>query len=112
MQSRLDTLIDCLRHEDSDVYAVGRSGNGIRTSQAVPAAMWAFVRYWKAPEECVVRAVNFGGDTDTIGAMAGTLAGALHGRSWIPARWYDHIENGEHGRDALVEAARGLARLE
>jgi poly(ADP-ribose) glycohydrolase ARH3 len=112
IQARLDTLIECLHHEDPDVYVIGRVGNGIRASQAVPAALWAFVRYSTAPDECVVHAVNFGGDTDTIGAMAGALAGALHGRPWIPARWHDNIENGKHGRDEIVELARQLARLE
>lgn len=109
--ARIDTLIDCLRHDDSDVYVIGSIGNGIRASQAVPAALWAFVRYGKASEECVIRAVNFGGDTDTIGAMAGALVGALYGRSWIPARWYDNIENGKRGRDEIVEIAQRLARL-
>ncbi len=112
VQSRLEKLIDSLAHEDSDVYVIGRVGNGIRASEAVAAALWAFVRYAKTPEECVVRAVNFGGDTDTIGAMAGALAGALHGTSWIPSRWYDNMENGQHGRDEIVEVARGLSRLD
>jgi len=52
----------------------------------VAAALWALLRYGTQPEECVIRAVNFGGDTDTIGAMAGALVGALHGSVWIPAR--------------------------
>lgn len=54
---------------------------------------------------------GFGGDTDTIGAMAGALASALHGRSWIPSRWYDNIENGPGGRDQIVQVARRLASL-
>ncbi len=86
-------------------------GDGIRASEAVATALWAFLRYGKKPEECVVRAVSFGGDTDTIGAMAGALVGSLYGRSWIPARWYDNIENGEHGRDEIVALARQLAGL-
>ena len=97
---------DGLRHNDEDVYVIGRVGNGIRASQAVAAALWAFLRYGKTPEECVIRAVGFGGDTDTIGAMAGALVGALHGSSWIPARWYDNIENGAHGRDEIVAVAQ------
>lgn len=60
----------------------------------------------------MIHAVNFGGDTDTIGAMAGALAGTLNGRSWIPARCYDSIENGKRGRDEIVDLARQLARLD
>jgi len=112
LQARLDSLADSLAHKDPDDYVIGRVGNGIRASQAVPAALWALIRYGTSPEECVIRAVNFGGDTDTIGAMAGALAGALHGASWFPARWYDNIENGSQGRDEMVELARRLAQLD
>ena len=108
MAAKLDALADSLRHNDGDVYVIGRVGNGIRASQAVAAALWAFLRYGKDPEECVIRAVAFGGDTDTIGAMAGALVGALHGRSWISARWYDNIENGARGRDEIVALARKI----
>ena len=102
-------LADGLRNAKEDVFVIGRVGNGIRASQAVAAALWAFLRYGKNPEECIIRAVGFGGDTDTIGAMAGALMGALHGSSWIPAGWYDNIENGVHGRDEIVILARQLA---
>jgi ADP-ribosylglycohydrolase len=76
------------------------------------AALWALLRYGTPPEECVIRAVNFGGDTDTIGTMAGALVGALHGSAWIPARWYVNIENGKHGRDEIVAVARQLSELD
>jgi poly(ADP-ribose) glycohydrolase ARH3 len=112
MQAKLKALADGLRHEDDDVFVIARVGNGIRASQAVVAALWAFLRYWSTPEECVIRAVSFGGDTDTIGAMAGALVGALHGRAWIPTRWFDNMENSVHGRDEIVALARRLAGLE
>jgi poly(ADP-ribose) glycohydrolase ARH3 len=112
MAAKLKVLGEGLYHNDDDVYVIGRVGNGIRASQAVAAALWAFLRYGKTPEECMIRAVGFGGDTDTIGAMAGALVGALHGRTWIPARWHDNIENGSHGRDEIVAVARRLAGLD
>ena len=37
--------------------------------------------------DCVVRAVNLGGDTDTTAAVAGALAGVLYGYEAIPADW-------------------------
>lgn len=43
-------------------------------------------------EEAIVTAVNRGGDTDTIGAVAGAIAGARFGDSDIPHRWRDAIE--------------------
>jgi poly(ADP-ribose) glycohydrolase ARH3 len=63
-------------------------------------------------EEAVTVAVRCGGDTDTVGAMAGAIAGARFGGSHIPSRWYTALEDGERGRShverlaiALVEAA-------
>jgi ADP-ribosylglycohydrolase len=38
-------------------------------------------------EEGVVDTVVRGGDTDTNGAIAGALLGAVHGRSGVPERW-------------------------
>lgn len=43
-------------------------------------------------ETAIVRAVNRGGDTDTIGAIAGAVAGARFGASGIPPRWRDAID--------------------
>ncbi len=38
-------------------------------------------------EDCLIRAVNHGGDADTTGAIAGALAGATYGLKAIPRRW-------------------------
>lgn len=46
--------------------------------------------YWSNQdtfEECIVGAVNDGGDADTIAAIAGGLAGARFGYDAIPKRW-------------------------
>ena len=56
--------------------------------------------------------MNFGGDTDTIGAIVGAQLGSLYGPRWIPSRWYGNIENKRHGRDHMLELARNLAHLD
>ncbi|WP_396332531.1 ADP-ribosylglycohydrolase family protein [Burkholderia anthina] len=38
-------------------------------------------------EDCVKRAIALGNDTDTTAAIAGSLAGALHGEHALPDRW-------------------------
>lgn len=37
--------------------------------------------------ECVLKAVNLGEDTDTVGAVTGALAGIFYGEKAIPAAW-------------------------
>lgn len=49
-------------------------------------ALWA-VSQTRSFEDALVLAVNLGGDADTIGAVAGQLAGALYGLTGIPPRW-------------------------
>jgi ADP-ribosylglycohydrolase len=77
---------------------------------AVPAAMAAFLINADF-QDTVLTAVNCGGDTDTIGAMAGALAGAYYGYSSIPSEWLEPLENGEKGRDYVVSLAAELARI-
>lgn len=38
-------------------------------------------------EDAIVTAVNRGGDADTIGAIAGAVAGARFGQSQLPRPW-------------------------
>lgn len=58
-------------------------------------------------EAAIVDAVNGGGDTDTIGAITGAVAGARFGSADIPDRWLDEIEE----IDRLKRLARGLLRI-
>lgn len=57
-------------------------------------------------EDAIVAAVNRGGDTDTIGAVTGAIAGARFGASDLPDRWLAEIGETEELRtlaNRLVE---------
>lgn len=59
-------------------------------------------------EDAIVTAVNRGGDTDTIGAIAGAVAGARFGASQLPDRWLgaiDEVDELETLAERLVEVA-------
>lgn len=64
-------------------------GNG----SAVGAFMAALscVHFGKTLEEGLQLAVAAGGDTDTVAAIAGSLLGAIHGASAVPATWRSKI---------------------
>ena len=47
----------------------------------------------KSFEEAVLKAVNLGEDTDTIGAITGSLAGAIYKLECIPERWIEKLAN-------------------
>ena len=55
-------------------------------------------------EEAIVTTVNRGGDTDTIGAVAGAVAGARFGAASLPERWLSAIDE----RDELTRLAAKL----
>lgn len=53
---------------------------------SLEAALWCLMTT-KNYAQCILKAINLGGDTDTIGAIAGSLAGALYGLDLIPEKW-------------------------
>ena len=57
------------------------------------AALWCLLNS-NSYKECVLKAVNLGGDTDTIAAVAGGLAGIMYGvggEKGIPKKWINRI---------------------
>lgn len=54
------------------------------------SALWCLLNT-NSYAECVLKAVNLGDDTDTIGAVAGGLAGIYYGLEQIPEDWLNVI---------------------
>lgn len=54
------------------------------------AAIWCLLNT-DSYKDCVLKAVNLGNDTDTIGAVAGGLAGIYYGADHIPKEWSDAL---------------------
>lgn len=57
------------------------------------AAVWCLMNS-DTYKSCVLTAVNLGGDTDTIAAIAGGLAGILYGEAALPEQWLDQLADG------------------
>ncbi|WP_217369245.1 ADP-ribosylglycohydrolase family protein [Nonomuraea antri] len=79
------------------------------------SAVWA-LRTTRNFEDAIRAAIDLGGDTDTVAAVTGALAGAVHGPAAIPARWTEPLHvplPGSGGRTLrlphLLDLARGLA---
>lgn len=69
------------------------------------AALWA-VEATKSFAEAVLLAVNLGEDADTVGAVAGQLAGARYGYRGIPKTWVRSVA----WSDRIIALARDLHR--
>ncbi|MFE5485078.1 ADP-ribosylglycohydrolase family protein [Streptomyces sp. NPDC056527] len=77
------------------------------------SAVWA-LRTTDSFESAVAAAIDLGGDTDTVAAVTGTLAGAVYGPAAIPGRWTAplHVPLPGFGRRVLhAEDLRTLATL-
>lgn len=66
------------------------SGGYVVTS--LEAALWCLGTSLSY-SEAVLKAVNLGGDTDTIAALTGGLAGIKYGYDAIPAAWIKQLAN-------------------
>lgn len=53
---------------------------------SLEAAIWCFMNE-NSTRDVILKAVNLGGDTDTIAAIAGGLAGAFYGVTDVPNSW-------------------------
>ncbi|UFS71134.1 ADP-ribosylglycohydrolase family protein [Geomonas sp. RF6] len=65
--------------------------SGAFLMETMPSVLYIMMRHGDDPEEAIVRAVNDTKDNDTIAAIVGALAGALHGREGLPKRWLDRL---------------------
>ncbi|MGW6504055.1 ADP-ribosylglycohydrolase family protein [Nonomuraea angiospora] len=79
------------------------------------SAVWA-LRTTRTYEDAIRTAIDLGGDTDTVAAVTGGLAGAVYGLAAIPANWTEPLHvplPGSGGRTLrlphLLDLARDLA---
>lgn len=90
-----ERLWDVQAFEQLPKDTIKSSGYVVDTLEAV---LWCLLNT-QDYQSCVLTAVNLGEDTDTIGAIAGGLAGLAYGMDSIPTEWQsallrrDYIEN-------------------
>lgn len=95
-QRKLGMIQDLLNGSPRKKDVIVELGNGIEAFRSVPTAIYSFLSHLDSFKSAVVYAVSLGGDTDTIGAMTGAIAGAYHGFKGIPTGWVGRLENGEY----------------
>lgn len=75
----------------------------------VPVALFAWLRHPGDFAAALTSALACGGDTDTVGAIVGGIAGAALGADAIPAQWKYRIRDFPLSLRKLDGAARALA---
>lgn len=77
---------------DVNITSIESSGYIVSTLEA---CLWT-VLHSHDYEEALIKAVNLGNDTDTIGAITGSIAGTLYGVDSIPNRWISQLRKLEY----------------
>ena len=72
------------------------------------AALWAFFST-NSFDACCLAAVNLGDDADSIGAVAGGLAGIAYGYESIPRQWLEQIVRRDDIADLVERACVAIA---
>ena len=81
---RLENLNEFAKVQEKDIRSSGY------VIDSLEAAVWSLITT-KSFEEGLLRAVNLGDDTDTVGAIAGGLAALYYGYNSIPENWRSTI---------------------
>lgn len=83
LAARLELALKVVRESDGPESAsealYQQVGAGTSTLESVSCAIAMVELAQTDPNRCAILCANLGGDTDTIGAMATTICGALHG---------------------------------
>ncbi len=71
------------------------------------AALWAF-HTTENFKDGMIAAVNLGGDSDSIGAVYGQIAGAFYGLEAIPAKWREAVKDWKKIDTFMIEFLHSL----
>lgn len=82
-----------LAHEDmDDASAIEQLGRGWIAEEAIAIAIYCVSKYRHNLSEALIAAVNHDGDSDSTGAIAGNMIGAIVGYSGITKEWLENLE--------------------
>ena len=74
------------------------------------SAMWIFMNA-EHYKEAIIASTNIGGDTDTIGAIVGSMAGIYYGFESIPSNWLDKLQRKEYLMELADKFEKSVAVL-
>ena len=75
------------------------------------SVLWVILNCNSFPET-IIGAINLGGDTDTVGAIAGSIAGILYGYESIPENWLTNLKRLDYISEITSQFERELGFYE
>ena len=91
-------VYDRILKNDIKKYKIDEINSGGYVVDTLEASLWCTIKN-DSYESAVITAVNLGEDTDTIGAITGSLNGIIYGSKGIPEKWLNKLKK----RDYLEE---------
>lgn len=79
-------------NDQSDIENIRRLGEGWVGEETLAIAIYAVARHIDSFEDTLIAAVNHDGDSDSTGAVAGNIIGAIVGYDAIPDKFKEHLE--------------------
>lgn len=101
----IQKALDLAGSDRSDREAISELGEGWIAEETVAIALFCVMRHIRDFEGCLVSAVNHDGDSDSTGAVAGNIIGAILGYTGIP----DKFRKGLELHDVILTVADDLA---
>lgn len=101
-------MLRAMKYADSgipDDEAISKLGEGWVAEETLAIALYSALRHFDSFENCIVCAVNHDGDSDSTGAVAGNILGAVRGYEGIPEKYRRGLEL----HDLLMSVADDLA---
>ncbi len=93
-------LDDIFLLEEDDIFSSGY------VIHSIEASVWCFMNSISY-QEAVLKAVNLGNDTDTIGAITGAMAGLYYGKENLPIAWVNNLVE----KDYIIEYSNKLSKI-
>lgn len=87
----LQTAVDEAMSDRNPVRSMKKLGLGWNADEALALSLYCVMKTTSL-KDAVIMACNQDGDSDTCGAVSGSIAGALYGAKHVPKNWLTHME--------------------
>ncbi len=100
----IDKAVELSENQASDKSNIKQLGEGWVAEETLAIAIYCSLRYEHDFSGGIIAAVNHDGDSDSTGAVAGNILGAINGYAAIESKWKDNLEL----LDVLIEMSEDL----